>query len=293
VVSDTTVTQEKVNQMNLLNISSMPEQPESFLPKVGEIFAKFDQHTQDSGNVSYGVETDGIRFFVKTAGAPNSKAFLTHTERVFWLTNAVRVNSALRDPVLPRILNTIESPHGLVLVYEWVPGDLIGVPEKKRSDPASSFHRFKSLPLNELVAALTSLFRVHAEFCSRGWIANDFYDGAMIYDFASGRLSLVDLDMYRDTPFPNDMGRMFGSTRFMAPEEFELGAEIDESTTVFNMGRCVDVFLGERIETAAIESLLDVGKGACQPERQSLWSSMREFHDAWLQAIAHLRDKDS
>ncbi len=33
------------------------------------------------------------------------------------------------------------------------------------------------------------------------------------------------------------MGRMFGSTRFMASEEFELGALIDEQTNVFVMGR--------------------------------------------------------
>jgi hypothetical protein len=35
-----------------------------------------------------------------------------------------------------------------------------------------------------------------------------------------------------------DMGRLFGSTRFMAPEEFELGVMIDQSTTVFTLGRC-------------------------------------------------------
>jgi hypothetical protein len=31
------------------------------------------------------------------------------------------------------------------------------------------------------------------------------------------------------------MGRMFGSTRFMAPEELELGALINEQTNVFAM----------------------------------------------------------
>jgi hypothetical protein len=32
-------------------------------------------------------------------------------------------------------------------------------------------------------------------------------------------MQVVDLDNYRDAPFINHMGRMFGSTRFMAPEE--------------------------------------------------------------------------
>ena len=54
---------------------------------------------------------------------------------------------------------------------------------------------------------------------------------------------MVDLDSYRDPPFANDMGRMFGSDRFMAAEEYELGARIDERTTVFTMGRTVGVLL--------------------------------------------------
>lgn len=280
--------------MRLLEISETSDPPESLLSSVGRVFAKFDERTQDSGNVSYGVDAEGVRFFVKTAGAPTSKAFLAHSERVSWLKNAVRVNGVLRDPVLPRLLNLIESPHGPMLVYGWAPGDLIRVPSKERSDPASAFLRFKSLPLYELGSALTSLFRVHTGFCARGWIASDFYDGAMIYDFARRKLSLVDLDMYRDAPFLNEMGRMFGSTRFMAPEEFERGAAIDESTTVFTMGRCVDVFLGERVEgnTTAVRSLLSVGKRACHPERESRWSSMRELHGAWLRAMT-LVDNES
>ena len=59
----------------------------------------------------------------------------------------------------------------------------------------------------------------------------------LIYDFARQDLHVIDLDGYREGPFINGMGRMFGSSRFMAPEEFEKGASIDERTTVFTMGR--------------------------------------------------------
>ena len=40
-------------------------------------------------------------------------------------------------------------------------------------------------------------------------------------DFEARRLHLIDLDSYHRGPTVNEMGRMFGSTRFMAPEEFE------------------------------------------------------------------------
>ena len=76
-------------------------------------------------------------------------------------------------------------------------------------------------------------------------MAVDFYDGAMIYDFTTKALRLIDLDNYRDQSFTNKMGRMFGLTRFMAPEEFELGAIIDEVTNVFTMGRVMSrIFVG-------------------------------------------------
>ena len=63
----------------------------------------------------------------------------------------------------------------------------------------------------------------------------------MIYDFDRGAPHLVDLDNYQPGPFVNDMGRMFGSTRFMAPDA--RGARIDERTTLFTMGRAAAVLL--------------------------------------------------
>ena len=58
---------------------------------------------------------------------------------------------------------------------------------------------------------LDAIFDLHNELAGAGWIAVDFYDGCLIYDFKSGRLGIVDLDMYRERPFRNEMGRLFGS----------------------------------------------------------------------------------
>lgn len=40
------------------------------------------------------------------------------------------------------------------------------------------------------------------------------------------------------------MGRLWGSSRFMSPEEIELGAKIDERTNVFNIGAIAFGLLG-------------------------------------------------
>ena len=52
----------------LLGRDRIEDTPEAFLRAIGRVFAVFDE--QDSGNVSYGVEVGGERWFVKCAGDP-------------------------------------------------------------------------------------------------------------------------------------------------------------------------------------------------------------------------------
>jgi hypothetical protein len=274
--------------MRILERDVSSEMPDAILARSGRVFARFDDSTQDSGNVSYGVEIAGQCVFVKTAGAPSSRGALCHAQRVFWLRNAVRLRSAVDDRALPRLLSVTESAHGPMLAYEWVPGELVGVPRARRSDPQSAYARFRALPLPELAAALTDTFRVHVALCGRGWVASDFYDGSLIYDFDRRRVRLIDLDLYREGPFENDVGRMFGSTRFMAPEELVRGSVIDETTTVFTMGRCLEEFLGTRSDRQPLQPLLAVGQRACRPERVRRHRSMAQLFDDWLDALGRV-----
>ena len=57
--------------MSLLHDTHTSEAPEAFLDQQGTVFARFGIDTQDSGNISYGVQVDDRRFFVKTASAPS------------------------------------------------------------------------------------------------------------------------------------------------------------------------------------------------------------------------------
>jgi serine/threonine-protein kinase len=271
----------------------IPQSPGDFLRSIGQVFAVFDDRTQDSGNISYGVLAGARRFFVKTAGMPeNSQAHLPHEQRVALLRNAVSFRRSVNHHSLPELLNVIESPHGPMLVYEWVPGELIGVERSRRTDPAAAFQRFRSLPLSDLITGLDVVFDFHRSAAELGWVAVDFYDGAMIYDFATQALRLIDMDHYRDRPFTNEMGRMFGSTRFMAPEEFELGAIIDEVTNVFTMGRVISVFLSDgTLEFTPFRggrSLYEVMIRACRSERKERFPSMKAFHAAWLAACGNI-----
>jgi len=56
------------------------------------------------------------------------------------------------------------------------------------------------------------------------------------FNFENQKTAICDIDCYAKAPFTNQMGRLWGSSRFMSPEEFTLGAVIDEVTNVYAMG---------------------------------------------------------
>src|SRR5437867_1655993 len=125
-----------------------------------------------------------------------------------------------------------------------------------------------------------------------GLVAADFYDGALIYDFENRQVHLCDLDSYRPGPYTLDRQRQYGSTRFMAPEEFQRGATIDERTTVFTLGRTAFVLFGPspRGETElegwkVTERLRAVAVRATMPERSDRYASVAEFVSAWRAAV--------
>jgi serine/threonine-protein kinase len=265
--------------------------PPAYLSGIGAIFTTFDVRTQDSGNVSFGFEANGQRWFVKTAGDPDgAPSFLPHEERVALLINAQRLAREVHSPALPTLFGVVQSAWGPMLVYNWVAGELVRVPAAQRADPARAHQRFLRLPPEELTAAIDTILDTHVALCGAGWVACDFYDGSIIYDFDARRAWMVDLDSYHAGPFVNDMGQMFGSTRFMAPEEFQRGAVIDERTTVFNLGRAVSVFLGgsqlDRAGFRGTESQYRVMIRACAPDPAERFQGVAEMTRSWRQPQA-------
>lgn len=53
--------------LNKVQFQLQEEQDFNWLRQLGAVFCVFDQ--QDSGNISFGIEKDGHRYFVKYAGA--------------------------------------------------------------------------------------------------------------------------------------------------------------------------------------------------------------------------------
>lgn len=74
--------------------------PPEFLRGCGRIRRVYDRETQDSGNITFDVETAEGRLLIKTAGAPDDEAFLDHRQRVDLLENAAAMCRAT-EPDLP------------------------------------------------------------------------------------------------------------------------------------------------------------------------------------------------
>jgi serine/threonine-protein kinase len=74
----------------------------------------------------------------------------------------------------------------------------------------------------------------------------------------------------------------------MSPEEFELGALIDERTNVFTMGRTALVFLSDGTLNPdafrGTRELFEVVARACEPERSRRHDSVATFYGAWRAA---------
>ena len=267
-------------QHPLLSRARVQSLPREYLATCGSVFAVFDARTQDSGNVSYGVEVECTRFFVKTAGSSaDCTPHLSHTERIAALRNAARISASVYHRSLPGLRNVIETEAGPKLVYDWVVGDLV----------RNALARVRGLPSTLIQSLVAEICDLHVSLVDGGWIACDFYDGAMIYNFDRNVAYAIDLDSYHHGAFTNTVGRMFESTRFMAPETFEFGAPIDERTTVFTLGRTAAVLLSDgslgrdsfRGSKGQYEAMLHT----CETHPDNRFQTVDELFSAWTSAM--------
>lgn len=276
---------------DLLTLTATSEWPEALVVRCGTVVATFDHHSQDSGNVSWIISTDAGDLFVKTAGVPGPPPpgvpvpYLDHDDRIRLLRNAADLANSCSHPCLAPLRQVIDTPAGPMLVYDRRPGELIGTDQSRRGDPSSAYQRLAHLPADDLLHVLDDLINLHEALGEQDWVACDLYDGSLLVDFTTRQLTVVDLDSYHRGPSTNTMGRMFGSDRFMAPEEYELGATLDHRTTAYTLARIAWHF-GTRLTEQTDHfcgpvALLDTLQRALQAEPRRRFASLTDFAEAW------------
>lgn len=251
-----------------------------FLARYGRVFKAFDD--QDSGNICFGVEKNGERYFVKFAGAPTARGGVSLEEAISNLRATLPVYEALRHENLIELLYAEDVGGGFAMVFRWV--DAICMGRMYPEDHA----RFMVQPAQAKLRIFGDIQRFMVHVAEKRYVAIDFYDSSVMYDEAADRTVICDIDFFAKQPYINRMGRMWGSSRFMSPEEYELGAAIDEVTNVYTLGAMAFALFGgyQRTREAWMlsDALYDVAARAVSEERDMRQQSIGQFVREWAAA---------
>ena len=159
----------------------------SFLRQWGKVFRVFDQ--QDSGNLCFGLEDGTRRYFVKFAGARPVRYKGGPERAVELLKQSGRVYRDLAHPVLLPLLWEGPVAGGYALLFPWTEAICMGKQYPSRE-------RFLALPLGTKLGIYREVLAFHSHVAKRGYVSVDFYDGCVLFEEATGRTLLCDVDAY-------------------------------------------------------------------------------------------------
>lgn len=249
----------------------------SFLNKYGRVFKVFDD--QDSGNICFGTQLGGERFFIKFAGAPTARGSVSPETAVANLKSTLPIYRDLRHPNLIELVDAEEIAGGFAMIFHWADGNCMG-----RQYP-ESHQKFMALPIETKLRVFDDVSAFLAHVAEKNYVAIDFYDGSILFYEVTGKTIICDIDFFRKQPCINDMGRMWGCSRFMSPEEYELGASIDEITNVYTLGATAFSLFTDSDFSRDPWPLDDHRYAAAQKavsqKRSDRFSSIRAFIEAW------------
>lgn len=279
----------------------------SFLSKYGKVFCVFDKN--DSGNISFGTYDDEKKHFIKVSGAKTTESCRSTEEAIGTLKAAIPLYLDLTHPRLIQLTEHFSYHDLYVAVFKWADGDCLfdhwnfGY-YNANPNIIPPRERFKLLSTEKRIKAFHAIFDFLTFIESKGYVAVDFYDGSIMYDFEQDTLTICDIDFFRKKPLINDIGEDFwGTKRLKAPEEYILRAEIDTVTNVFTLGALLMHFFGNlsndeikemykknafipcRYETWELnEPLYQVALKAVSKERLNRYDSMKSFYKEWRAA---------
>lgn len=253
----------------------------SFIEKYGEVFKIYDD--QDSGNICFGVKNGDKMYFIKFAGAPTERYSGKPEDAIARLKSTVPIYEDLAHSALIKFIRAEEVGNGFAAIFEWTDGECMG------KMYTMSREKFMQMSDSTRLEVFNDILAFHIYVIKQGYVAIDFYDGSIMYDFGRKKTLICDIDLYSKMPYINEMGRMWGSSRFMSPEEFTLGAAIDELTNVYLMGATAfALFGGEKdrsIEKWRLgDELYKVALKAVNDNRDKRQQSLSDFECEWNRA---------
>ncbi|WMJ85624.1 hypothetical protein [Anaerocolumna sp. MB42-C2] len=296
-------------KLDSVDFSLKEEHDFSWLKSFGKVFAVFAQN--DSGNISFGVDNGEDKYFIKVAGLKTIESIRTQQEAIAALKAAMPIYEDINHKNLIRLVKHYSLGEIYVAVFKWTDGDCLFDYwnfEKYNKNPkiVPPAKCFRQLPISKRIASADVLFSFLDTVSKNGYVAVDFYDGSIMYDFLRDTTTICDIDFFRKKPTFNDMGvDYWGTKRLKSPEEYIYGAVIDEATNVFTLGALLFAsFFGNYTDTEVRQrykmnafipcsfmnwelskACFDVALKSVAIERSERYASINEFYTAWKAAL--------
>ena len=293
-------------QINNIEFQLKEYQDFSWLNNYGKVFSVIDE--TGSGCISFGVEKDNKRYFFKIAGAKTVEAEISEKESITLLKDAVKKYEDIKHPNLIKLIDSFPINEFFVAVFEWAEGECLFDHwnfnmYKEHPDLETPIKKFKRLSIDKRINVALKLFSFFETFIESGYVAVDFYDSSIMYDFENDLVTFCDIDLFRKIPTMNDIGEAyFGTKRLKAPEENKFGSTIDELTSEFTLGAIIfDMFsdvknIDERYEKGIfipnnienfelLKNVYDVLIKATSYNRNSRYKSIKEFHNDFIMEL--------
>lgn len=278
----------------------------SWLNEYGTVFSVIDE--TGSGCIMFGVQNGDRKLFFKIAGAKTVEAELSESESIALLRDAVQKYRDIQHPNLIKLVDSFDKGELFVAIFEWAEGECLFDHwnfDKYNENPDldTPMKKFKRLPVAKRLVVVEKLFSFFRTFIERGYVAVDFYDSSIMYDFEHDSVTFCDIDLFRKMPAVNDLGAdYFGTKRLKAPEENEFSAVIDEQTSEFTLGALIfDMFsdiknIGERYAKGMFipnaredfelgDAVYDVLLRATDYDRSVRYRTINEFCGEFMSAI--------
>lgn len=277
----------------------------SWLNNYGKVFYVIDE--TGSGCISFGIEKDNKKYFFKIAGAKTVEAEISEDESIKLLKEAVVKYQDIKHDNLIKYFDSFNYKEFFVVIYEFAEGECLfdhwNFDRYKKTKEITPLMKFKSLPIEKRLNVVEKIFSFFETFIDCGYVAVDFYDSSIMYDFENDEVTFCDIDLFRKLPTTNDIGKdYFGTKRLKAPEENEFGATIDELTSEFTLGSIIfdmfsnvdnideryekGMFIPNDIETFELsKEVYDMLIKATSYERTNRYKSIREFHNEFINAV--------
>lgn len=295
-----------IQKLNDVSFKLKEEQNLSWITDYGKVLSVIDE--TGSGCISFGVEKNNKKYFFKIAGAKTIEAEVSCEESISLLKEAVQKYKDIKDDNLIKYVDSFMKNDCFVVIYEYAEGECLfdhwnfnKYKEENIIDTPS--YRFKKLPLEKRLNVIEKLFIFFENVIDSNYVAVDFYDSSIIYDFENDNVTFCDIDLFRKMPTKNDLGKdYFGTKRLKAPEENELGAIIDEKTNEFTLGAIIfdmlsdvknnddryklGMFISNSINDFELSSdVYNVLLKATNYDRNERYNTIKEFHNEFNKTV--------